>query len=237
MKTLILITAFITLGVSLNAQADNRDRRIEQQRRTSRVVTVEDRVTSMHRALDLTDKQKTDLTQYFNDLDAERAKMLESARESRAERRAEADKRQKANEEKLKSILGNEKYEIWQKTPRAGTRQSVVATGGIRTRSGISSARAASGRQPATAEQQADRLTKRLNLSENQKNELIGFFEKNKKARNERRSNENMTRNERRLEAEKASKEHAAELEKILGAEKYKELIDSRTERRIDKRE
>ena len=85
-----------------------------------------------------------------------------------------------------------------------------------------------------TAEQQADRLTKRLNLSETQKRELTVFLEKNEKAREQRMADEKLSRNERRLEAEKKAQEHAAELEKILGTEKYNELIDSgnRTVRR-----
>lgn len=235
MKTLIFLSALILLGVNLNAQDNTRERRIEEQRRVSRVLSVEDRVTNMDNALDLTDKQKADLTQYFKELEAERATMLESAQESRTARRTEADKRQKANEEKLKNILGD-KYETWQKAPRSGRNQSVVANSRMNTRSGLRSNRTAFNRKPVTAAEQADRLTKRLNLTETQKKELIGFFEKNEKGRAQRIADEKLSRNERRLEAEKTAKEHATELEKILGAEKYKELIDSGKENRIDRR-
>lgn len=233
MKTLIFLSALMLLGANLNAQDNTRERRIEEQRRVSRVLSVEDRVANMDNALDLTDKQKADLTEYFKELDTERAKMLESAQESRAARRAEAEKRQKANEDKLKNILGD-KYETWQKAPRSGRNQSAVANSRMNTRSGLRSSRTAFNRKPATAAEQADRLTKRLNLTETQKKELTNFFEKNEKIRAQRIADEKLSRNERRLEAEKIAKEHATELEKILGAEKYKELIDSRKENRID---
>ncbi len=235
MKILIFLSALMLLGINLNAQENTRERRIEDERRMSRVISVEDRVARMDNTLDLTDKQKADLTQYFNELDAERTKALESAQESRAARRVEAEKRQKANEDKLKNILGD-KYEAWQKAPRSGRNPSVVANSRQNTRSGFHSNRMASNRKPLTVQEQADRLTKRLDLSEAQKNQLIGFFEKNAKAREQRITDEKLSRNERRLEAEETAKEHAAELEKILGAEKYKELIDSRKEGRIDKR-
>ena len=233
MKTLIFLSALTLIGFNLNAQDNSRERRIEQERRMSRVITVEDRVSRMDNALELTDKQKAELTEYFNELDAERAKALESVQETRVVRRTEAEKRQKTNEEKLKNILG-EKYETWQKTPLSGRNPSVVATGRQNTRSGFQSNRTAANRKPMTAEQQADRLTKRLNLSETQKRELTVFLEKNEKAREQRMADEKLSRNERRLEAEKKAQEHAAELEKILGTEKYNELIDSgnRTVRR-----
>ena len=128
MKTLIFLSALTLIGFNLNAQDNSRERRIEQERRMSRVTTVEDRVSRMDNALELTDKQKAELTEYFNELDAERAKALESVQETRVVRRAEAEKRQKTNEEKLKNILG-EKYETWQKTPRSGRNPSVAATG------------------------------------------------------------------------------------------------------------
>ena len=235
MKILIFLSALMLLGINLNAQENTRERRIEDERRMSRVISVEDRVARMDNTLDLTDKQKADLTQYFNELDAERTKALESAQESRAARRVEAEKRQKANEDKLKNILGD-KYEAWQKAPRSGRNPSVVANSRMNTRNGIRSNRTAFNRKPMTATEQADRLTKRLNLSETQKKELTAFFEKNEKVRDQRIADEKLSRNERRLEAEKTAKEHAAELEKILGAEKYKELIDSRSENQIDRR-
>lgn len=235
MKTLIFLSALMLLSVNLNAQDNARERRIEEQRRVSRVLSVEDRVANMDNALDLTDKQKADLTGYFKELDTERAKMLESAQESRAARRAEAEKKQKANEDKLKNILGN-KYETWRKAPRSGRNPSVVTNSRVNTRSGLRSNRTVFNRKPVTAAEQADRLTKRLNLTETQKKELTVFFEKNEKVRAQRIADEKLSRNERRLEAEKTAKEHAAELEKIIGAEKYKELIDSGKENRIDRR-
>lgn len=93
-----------------------------------------------------------------------------------------------------------------------------------------------------SAQQRAENMTKQLNLTDAQKGQLVEFFQKQNKIREEKRierekqrdqmmQDQNKTREEFRAEREKEMALQNAELEKIIGKDKMAELQKIRQER------
>ncbi len=233
----MILSAAILFATQINAQDIIRDRRIEQQRRTSQVMSVDERVKRMDEVLKLTDKQKSDLVEYFAEVNEQRTKSLEGVDANRSTRRAAAENRRLTHNAKLKEILGNEKYDLWMKSPQNNLlRNSEVRNTRQFTRKGNTSGRAIKNRTPLASQEQAKKLKEKLNLSDSQEKDLINYFDNVKKERDARSAEAQKNRNERRLEMEKIREQKLEELKKILGEEKYNDLQEIQKSQRQNKR-
>ncbi len=98
-------------------------------------------------------------------------------------------------------------------------------------------------RQTLNPEKRADAMAKQLDLSEDQRDELVKHFEKSAKAweknREEASSEAKANREERRAEMEKVREQNDKDLEKIIGKdkmEKWRQIQKDRLEKRRENR-
>lgn len=235
MKTIYItaIAILSTTGLFAQRSATSDRQRVHQE------ITVQDRVENMNKSLNLTEKQKADLTNFFTKTDAERKKTVEEAKITRETRRVEAEKRRTANEAELKQILGEEKFNQWRES-NSGNRNvsSLNRRNSERgfNRSGSISRNAESGNRGTqrgsrvilTPQEQAEKLAKDLDLTDSQKASLTEHFTEMQAAREKNRNNTELSRGDRRAQAEIRIKENNAKLKEILGETKFKELQERR---------
>ena len=184
----VLLTIGICLLISVGAFAQQRQQ--QPPVRNNRNLT--ERVDRIARQLDLTKEQRNELYDFYN--------MKEQ----------ETQKQKQQDENKLKSILGDDKYnDLKSNSRRPGERRRIM---------------------DLTPSEKAAKLTKELNLTEKQRMELVKEFEQMEADRQEYLRNIERDRNDirqnrdtRREERAKVRELHQKEMERILGKDKYEE--------------
>ena len=235
-KILLTMGAIVFMFSGLMAQNQEKPKREK--------ISVEDRVEKMAKSLELTDKQKGELTTFFKDMEKNRENEVKKEKATKEEMEA----KMKEMQTKLKSILGDEKFEKWQKMrPQKGKdgeqvkdrKKGPAAEMGFAPRfkkMDMQQRPERQKREMPTPKEQADRLTKQLNLTEAQNAELVTYFTdqktKREAARESAKKEDKTTKEARQAEMKKEREQESAALEKIIGKEKMDELNKFREENR-----
>ncbi|MDR1518055.1 MAG: hypothetical protein LBS52_08195 [Dysgonamonadaceae bacterium] len=218
MKKILLTLGAALLMTGLMAQNNGGNYRPER-------MSVKDRVDRMAKSLELTDQQKKDLTTFYTEMDEQ----MKKERESGTQRsREEMGTRTKEMNDKVKAIIGNEKFEKWQSTrPQRDTNAPDREGAGNRPNARASQGQ---GTPPASVspEEQAEWLTKRLDLTPTQKAALVKHFTEAKAKRESAGKDVQKSDADRRAELQKARDAENAEIAKIIGKEKMEQLKNQR---------
>lgn len=212
-----------------------------------RPISVADRVERMAKSLELNDKQKQELTAYFTEMDEKMKKEMGSERKEMEGGKEKMEARMKEMNEKLKSILGDEKFEKWQSMrPKRGEhREGPPAQGkpvmgpnpGMTppadfNETDVQQRPDRPKREMPSPKEQAERMTKQLNLTADQQKALEEYFTELKAKREERMKENRDSKEDRREQMQKEREAQSAQLEKIIGKDKMKELEKLREQER-----
>ncbi|MDR1743377.1 MAG: hypothetical protein LBR48_06095 [Dysgonamonadaceae bacterium] len=244
MKKVLLSLCAALFMTGLMAQNDGKSR--------PERLSVEDRVERMAKSLELTDQQKKDLTAFYTEMDAKMQKEREAGEQKTEDVRAKMGDRMKEMNDKLKSILGDEKFEKWQSLrPKRGEAPNAKAKPGEpkkdqqtpppppAIKDGQQKPDRPQNFEMPSPEEQASRMAKHLDLTADQQTALVKHFTDLKAKHENAKKDAQKSQEERRAEMKKEREAEAAALEKIIGKDKMETLkkeFEKRREENAEKR-
>lgn len=170
MKKTIVTLAFTVVIASTVFAQQNRSSQVDPKNGDkNREMTTQEMVDRIERKVDLTEKQKAALLEFFEETKAQREQTRLQAQQEREKRRAENEAVRNEQSRKLEQILGKQKYE-----ELTDTRNS----------SGL------------TPKEKADRVAEKYGLSEQQRDNLEKYYRKNREDREAIRQQERTKREE-----------------------------------------
>jgi periplasmic protein CpxP/Spy len=191
-------------------------------------VSPEKRAERMAKELELTDAQKAKVQALFEKQEATRVKRQSEVTKLREEHMAKFEAERKAQDADLIKIIGQDKFQKLE-NERAEHKAKMMER-----REGVQKHRAERGRQnkeynrsefqKVTAEKRADKMAKVLALTDIEKNKVQALFEKQDAKREQHQAAVKKVRDEQIAQFETERKAMNADLEKIIGTEKYQKL-------------
>ncbi|MDD4968051.1 MAG: hypothetical protein PHT07_01335 [Paludibacter sp.] len=191
-------------------------------------VSPEKRAERMAKELGLTDAEKVKVQALFEKQEAARMQHQGEMKKLREERMAKFEAERKAQDADLVKIIGQDKFQKLES--ERGERKAKM----MERREGIQKNRAERGRQhkeynraefpKITAEKRADKMAKVLGLTDIEKGKVQALFEKQDAKREQHMAAVKKVKDEQMAQFETERKAMNADLEKIVGTEKYQKL-------------
>ena len=191
-------------------------------------VSPEKRAVKMAKELELTDAQKAKVQALFEKQEATRVKHQSEVTKLREEHMAKFEAERKAQDADLIKIIGQDKFQKLE-SERAEHKAKMMEK-----HEGMQKRHAERGRQnkeynrsefqKITADKRADKMARVLALTDIEKNKVQALFEKQDAKREQHQAAVKKVRDEQMAQFETERKTMNADLEKIIGTEKYQKL-------------
>ena len=191
-------------------------------------VSPEKRAVKMAKELELTDAQKAKVQALFEKQEATRVKHQSEVIKLREEHMAKFEAERKAQDAELIKIIGQDKFQKLE-SERAEHKAKMMEK-----QEGMQKHHAERGRQnkeynrsefqKITADKRADKMARALALTDIEKNKIQALFEKQDAKREQHQAAVKKVRDEQMAQFETERKAMNADLEKIIGTEKYQKL-------------
>jgi hypothetical protein len=246
-KNLMLVLASVFIvNVAIIAQDQNLPQGRKGEKKEIRhgetlQVSPEKRAESMALKLGLTNTEKARVQALFEKQDAIRVKHQAEERKLREEHIAKFESERKVQDAELVKIIGNDNFQKLE-NERAERKSNMQER-----HNGNKNHQFANRNQrkeynrlempPFSAQIRADKMSKLLGLTVEEKSKIQALFEKQGVNRIQRQAEVKKVRDEQMAKAETERKMMNADLEKIIGAGKFQQLENNRTELKANLKE
>jgi len=198
-------------------------------------VTPEKRAERMAKELGLSDAEKVKVQALFEKQDAKRDQHQAAVKKVRDEQKAQFETERKVQDAELEKIIGTEKFQQLEK--KRTEIQSMLKErreGNQRPQFGKRNHNNQFNpeeRPKVSAQDRADKMAKKLSLTDLEKSKVQALFEKQDANQIQHQAEMKKIREEKKTQFEVERKAQGSELEKIIGTEKFQKLETERTDR------
>ena len=198
-------------------------------------VTPEKRAERMAKELGLSDAEKLKVQALFEKQDAKRDQHQAAVKKVRDEQKAQFETERKVQDAELEKIIGTEKFQqLEKKRTEIQSRMKERREGnqipqfGKRNHNNQFNPEE---RPKVSAQDRADKMAKKLSLTDLEKSKVQALFEKQDANQVQHQAEMKKIREEKKTQFEVERKAQGSELEKIIGTEKFQKLETERTDR------
>ena len=235
---LVLATMFM-ISLAISAQEQNppqgrKGERKEFKQADKLQVSPEKRAEKMAKELALTDAQKVKVQALFEKQEAKRLQHQTDMKKQKEEQMAKFEAERKAQDAELVKIIGQEKFlKLENERKEFGAKMQDRRQGNQRHQPERGHQNKEYNRAEfpkVSAENRADRMAKTLGLTDAEKSKVQGLFEKQDAKREQHLATVKKVRDEQLALVETEHKSMNADLEKIIGTDKFQKLESKRSE-------
>lgn len=202
------------------------------------MATAQVRTERMAKVLNLNDAEKTQVQALFEKQDANRDKQLAEVKKIKEDQMAQMETTRKTQDADIEEVVGKEKFQTMQakRSEMMGKMNNGKMENGNmppRAKMGMGMSNPKQNKMmQLTPEQRAEHMTKMLNLTNAQKTSLQTIFVKQDAERVQHLAVVKKIRDDQKVKFEALKKTQDADLQKIIGADKFQQLEKYRSERK-----
>jgi len=197
-------------------------------------VTPEKRAERMAKELGLSDAEKVKVQALFEKQDAKRDQHQAAVKKVRDEQKAQFETERKVQDAELETIIGKEKFQqLEKKRTEIQSRMKERREGNQRPQFGKRNHNNQFNpeeRPKVSAQDRADKMAKKLSLTDLEKSKVQALFEKQDANQVQHQAEMKKIREEKKTQFEVERKAQGSELEKIIGTQKFQKLETERTD-------
>lgn len=197
-------------------------------------ISAQDRADRMAKQLTLTDAEKTQVQALFEKQDANLEKHLAELNKMKDDQMAQMDANRKTQDAEIENVIGKEKFQTLQTRRSEMMGKMKDGKSGNRNmppRERMEMRNHMQGNMLPSPEKRAERMAKILSLSDAQKAGLQAVFVKQDAERVQHLSDLKKFRDDQKAKFEALKKAQDADLQKIIGTEKFQKLESLRAEK------
>ncbi|HEY5590568.1 MAG TPA: hypothetical protein VIK55_06070 [Paludibacter sp.] len=197
-------------------------------------ITPEKRAERMAKELGLSDAEKVKVQALFEKQDAKRDQHQAAVKKVRDEQKAQFETERKVQDAELETIIGKEKFQqLEKKRTEIQSRMKERREGNQRPQFGKRNHNNQFNpeeRPKVSAQDRADKMAKKLSLTDLEKSKVQALFEKQDANQVQHQAEMKKIREEKKTQFEVERKAQGSELEKIIGTQKFQKLETERTD-------
>lgn len=197
-------------------------------------ITPEKRAERMAKELGLSDAEKVKVQALFEKQDAKRDQHQAAVKKVRDEQKAQFETERKVQDAELEKIIGTEKFQqLEKKRTEIQSRMKERREGNQRPQFGKRNHNNQFNpeeRPKVSAQDRADKMAKKLSLTDLEKSKVQALFEKQDANQVQHQAEMKKIREEKKTQFEVERKAQGSELEKIIGTQKFQKLETERTD-------